>query len=749
MDRFFIAPYDKDSGLQNNVKPWLIPDTAFSIMNNAYVFRGRVRKRFGSQWMGDTALSSQLRVQIATLDGAGNTPAGTFVPLSGGIPIVTPAIGQAFSAGDQVFTVNALGTPANLLISGTATVATFNTTTGAVVINAGIAYANVALFYYPSLPVMGLLTYENNAFQNNFLIGFDTKFAYEYIGGSGWSRLSMETVAGDAQWSGTDTDFFWGTTWSGTNASDKVFFVTNNNKDEPRGMRRYITGGSWTQFQPAIDGTNFLISAAMIVVFKNRLVFLNTWEGPNAAGAIQYTNRARYSAIGSPLAANAFRTDLNNSANSIDAATTENIVGCEFLKDRLIVQFENSTWELVFTGNQAYPLSWQKINTELGSESTFSTVPFDKVVLAVGDTGIHACTGNNVERIDTLIPNEVFEILNGNDGVLRVYGIRDYPTEMVYWTFPDTQSNNNFPYPSCVLVYNYRNNTWSFNHDSITAFGYWKPTTGILWSSETTFWNSDTLWNSGYFQTAYPQVIGGNQEGFTFIINADTPINAAVLRITDVGMLGLNVQITSINHNLRPDYYVRISGCQWSDGGNWLNDTIYPLVLNDLSTPNTFLIDAVFSGTYEGGGLITLVSKIDIWTKQYNFYAKDGRNFMIPKIDFMVDATSAGQLEVNLYVSTAATPILQESQLNGTLIGTGNLDTFPYIPGNPGVVVPIEYERTADRLWHPVYFQADGEAVQFQLTLNEEQMTSNAVWQSQFQLHALCIHSRPTSSRLE
>ena len=45
-DRFFIAPYDQNSGLQTNVKPWLIPDEAFSELNNAYVFRGRVRKRF-------------------------------------------------------------------------------------------------------------------------------------------------------------------------------------------------------------------------------------------------------------------------------------------------------------------------------------------------------------------------------------------------------------------------------------------------------------------------------------------------------------------------------------------------------------------------------------------------------------------------------------------------------------------------------------------------------------------------------
>ena len=57
--------------------------------------------------------------------------------------------------------------------------------------------------------------------------------------------------------------------------------------------------------------------------------------------------------------------DLPGFGNAIDAATQEAIVSAEFLKDRLIVYFERSTWELVYTGNQIYPFTWQKINTEL------------------------------------------------------------------------------------------------------------------------------------------------------------------------------------------------------------------------------------------------------------------------------------------------------------------------------------------------------------------------------------------------
>jgi len=129
------------------------------------------------------------------------------------------------------------------------------------------------------------------------------------------------------------------------------------------------------------------------------------------------------------------------------APTEEAIVSAEFIKDRLIVFFERSTWELAYTGNQVLPFVWQKINTELGSEATFSVVPFDKVVLAIGNTGVHACNGSNVERIDTKIPDTVFEIFNKENGVSRVAGVRDYFNEMVYWSFPldNTSINQEIP----------------------------------------------------------------------------------------------------------------------------------------------------------------------------------------------------------------------------------------------------------------------------------------------------------------
>src|ERR1700734_649823 len=97
-DRFLIAPFN--SGLHTDLKPWLIADDAFETLNNAYVFRGRVRKRFGSILMGqgdaDTALTNQLFSRLRV--NLGSSTSGT-------VPGIIWEVGQLFSVGDDILTV--------------------------------------------------------------------------------------------------------------------------------------------------------------------------------------------------------------------------------------------------------------------------------------------------------------------------------------------------------------------------------------------------------------------------------------------------------------------------------------------------------------------------------------------------------------------------------------------------------------------------------------------------------------------
>lgn len=772
-DRFLIAPYNENSGLQRNVKPWLLPDQAFATLNDMYTFRERNRKRPGTTWFGNNQFVSRLRIDmgnIVKLDApspywglAGNVAT---ITVSG----ITGAVGQSFfvtNGTDTVmFTVINSSPGANQMLrtDGAPNTATYDIgTTDFDIEFPTNAFLGATLYFFPGLPVMGLPTFENNDFQNNFLIGFDTKFAYQYT--NGWERLEAEADTGAATWTGNDAQFFWTTSWTGADASEKLFFVTNFKQDEPNFMRYYSAAdGMWHNYRPEITDNSgnpiYLFSSQLLVVFKNRLVALNTWEGTlDMSGAIatniNYNNRARYSWIGSPIDTNAFRQDLSPiSTNSIDASTTESIISCEFVKDRLIVYFERSAWELVYTGNATQPFTWQKINTELGAESPFSIVPFDKVALGIANYGVHACSGANVERIDIKIPDEVFDIHNGSDGALRVYGIRDYFTETVYWTFPATDSNDTFPYPRRILVYNYRNNTWAFFNDSITAFGYYQPSQGVLWSSTIVTWSSDESWNSGAFQSQFRRVCAGNQQGYTFVFDIGETTNASVLQITDIEPSDTTyIEFTVIQHNLRVSDFIYIENCVWRDASNALNKQIFKV--SNVIDANTFRIAPDASqyptAAYRGGGVISRVAKPDIVTKEYNFYADKGKNAAVQRVDFHVDTTDAGQMTVNFLLSTSTYPVLQQSIDDMIILGTSVLDTFAYTAANAarGVKVPIQFEEFSKRLWHPVYFQAEGEFIQFQLTLSDEQMMNTDIREADFQLHAMLITATPTSDRLQ
>ncbi len=470
---------------------------------------------------------------------------------------------------------------------------------------------------------MGLASFELPNINNEQLIAFDTRFAYEY-GLTGFERLSTETTAGASTWVGSNSQFFWTTNGIGTFEYQNFLYVTNFDEDDPNFMR-YFDGSTWTVLRPKVSSLVvgpplvldiFLDTCRMLVVFKNRMIALNTWESESPDG-INYTQRhyaqrARYSTVlDSPVGVDSWRQDIPGKGSAIDAPTSESIVTSEFVKDRLIVYFERSTWEIVYTGNQANPFTWQRINTELGAESTFSVIPFDKVAIGVGNVGIHACNGSNVERIDDKIPDEIFDFNNETNEPERVYGIRDYFVEMIYWSFPDgDQDSMDFPFNNKVLVFNYKTGTWAINDDSITCFGYFQeqnegdPT---RWEDLLMEWQENAnQWVSGPLQARFRNVIAGNQEGFVFLVDSESSSNCQALQITDIPFITPTI-FTVINHNLTTGDFVLIKNCV---GLTTYNDKIWQVTVID---NNTFSVvsGGPFLFAYQGGGTITRVSSIN------------------------------------------------------------------------------------------------------------------------------------------
>lgn len=732
-DRFFIAPYDANSGLRLDVKPWLIPDEAFSLMRNAYVFRGRVRKRFGTRYTNNqsNANLSQLRHLLVGVFGGANTV------------VTTPSnlvVGQTFSVNNVLYTITIITPPGynDVLLQSDPTAPNAQVSSANTVTFFGIDWSLTPIYWYPHLPVMGFITRDQSALNQEETIAFDTQYAYRYA--AGWLRLA----GGADTWSSTDANFFWGVNYLAPQTGTRYLFVTNYDQTvpvSPTNTMRYYNGVTWTAFQPQINSIAVTLKTARILtVFHNRLLALNVQEyDPVGPTATLYPNRCRFSALGN-FTDPAFREDVAGQGGFIDAYTSEAIVTVEFVKDRLIVYFERSTWELAYTGNEITPFTWQQLNTELGAESTFSIIPFDRVAIGIGQVGVHACNGSNVERIDQKIPEQVFKIRDAGVSTARVYGIRDYFVEMLYWTYPDSDTNNNLnPYPKKILVYNYVNNTWSINDDSITAFGYFQSTQGVNWAMAVP-WASSTPWVSPSGQSQFRQVIGGNQQGYTFICDTDSYNTAQLITITNItAVVAPNNEVTRTlfvyNHNFDLGEYIYINDCT---GDTQINSKIFQIY--SIIDENTLEIKSFDAFTaYTGGGKIARVPEIIISTKEFNFYGEKGRNTALNKVDFLVKTTQRGQINVNYYASTNSTNLLTQSAATGSLLGTGTLETFPL----------NTFEETTERVWHPVYFLGEGEVVQLQFEFSDEQLRNANVWSSDFELHAMVLYTNPTSYRFQ
>ncbi len=836
IDRFLIGSFK--TGLQTDVRPFQIPEEAFPVLQNAYVFRDRVTKRFGTSFMGTSQLTSRLRLQV------GVTTSGA---LSGTVPGTVFAAGQLFSVGTQIFTVYQVppvSMPAAMYATGPGT-GTYDTTPvsgGAFAITGTGLPDNTPVYFYPATPVMGIGIYENGPINNQPSFAFDQQFVYQWS--SSWFQSTSTTIvanappyAGFPQWHGTDSNFFWITNWQGItdntvnlyvsnfftqnstlfspslgSATDDPIWYYDNTNWYPLSYSPNFTQNPWNLQPLTVTSSkagnttiigNYVQSALIVEPFKNRLVLLNTIEN-NANGAIvyvntnqgdrqvsgitpttyltstntQYVNRCRYSHNGSPLATNAwlepnqvYNPVLNQLATNtaivypntiadgggyIDAPTSEAIVSAEFIKDRLIVAFQSSTYELAYTGSEVLPFIWQKINTEFGSESTFGSVPFDQYILFMGNAGVLNCTGNAVGRIDEKIPDEIWDIKNASNGIARVVGIRDYFAEQVYWCFPN--DSNMGVYPNQILQYNYRTNTWALLDDSFTFFGYFVQQSDLTWQTATDQWqNYNQAWNAGVNQQKYKQILAGNQEGFVLVVNPELSHNAGSLQITNIvytNNFGITAAtITAINHNLPDTSFVLLENIQ---GITNANGYIYKIGYIDANTFMVFsyMADPInqpaWTGAYTGGGTIARVSNLNIYSKQWNPYLTQGRNFYLSKIDFCVANSESkgpdgldlsGEVTIDYFTSSAQLSLVKEATVTGAILGDSTLATGPY--------PTITYEAQQDFLWHPVYLSGDGEFVQIRIYMSDIQMLQPSISLADFELDSLVLFVSPSSSRLQ
>jgi hypothetical protein len=693
--------------------------------------------------------------------------AGFGAYISGGTFTSNRALDEPFATlvpGSVIFTIGAVtfadqgnGTLTSLTPGNSGTI---NYITGVVTLTytgGNGQLVTLAYNYYPGYPVMGLRTKDLNNINSVVTIAFDQVYAYQYVGTS-WREYIPGTV-----WTGTDYQFFWSTNYWISKNNIKVFWVTNFSGIAGDPIR-YTDGTAWVDFAPSIDSAgNFLTQCLVLLPYRGRLVAFNTEEGTSLGASLRYRQRIRWAEIGNPfdtvsaivtdVVATAWRDDIRGKGGFLDIPTTENIVSVGYVRDNLVIYCEQSTWQLRYTGHSIAPFQIEKVNTELGSLSTFSAVQFDTSLVGVGDKGIVECDSFKSNRIDVKIPDLVFNFSNLNNGTRRVHGIRDFVSKLAYWTYPFAGTSN--LYPDHRLVYNYDNDSWAIFNDSLTCFGTFQPPANRTWA------NTHQPWAQCNFTWANRpalilDIVAGNQQGFVEYvgesIDGGLSTNDPSLFISAItGYVSAPVRITSPNHNMQTGFVISISNIPTGTPfAKALNGNVFAIVVTGVNTFTlytysktllAFNVPFIDNETgYIGGGLISIRDNFVIQSKKFSF-ADQGQNIQIGYLDLLMPTTNAGAITLNMYQNyneNSPTNTLPENNIEyNEDPDTFFNSTIPTTPPQFGLGIP-----NSTKTWQRVFCATRAQFLTLEYTLSDAQM--NGIEQeSDVQIDAQIIWQRP------
>lgn len=765
------------TGLVQNRVEFLLPNDAYPILENAFVWREKIKRRQGLQLLGRlrrslttvalNAYSTANGVNTIDIFAALALPSQPNAELQPGtatnpIVITLPApIGQVLTDATGLGTLAVTG-------AGPILSATINYATGIVTITAnaiaGPAIPTLTAYYFPSIPVMGLRLRELSGINVEDTIAFDQVYAYRY--NSGWDEFLPGTT-----WTGSDSNFFWSTNyWIGDN-NRKIFWVTNfsGQGGDPIRYTNGVGATNWVDFAPQINAAGDQLHQCMAMLpFRGRMVTFNTYEGAALGTSVQYRQRIRWAAIGNPftvpsaivttVSADAWRDDIRGKGGFLDIPTSEDITAVGFVRDNLVVYCERSTWQLRYNGRSISPFQIERVNSELGTESTFSAVQFDTSLAGIGDKGVVECDSFKSDRIDIKIPDLVFEFNNASNGVDRVHGIRDFQQKLVYWIYPYApgQGYSN-KFPNRRLVYNYENDSWAIFTDSMTCLGTFQDISSLRWNSQPT-----QPWQQANFPwinrpAFFPNIISGNQQGFTHICGSNlTPqvSNDESLTIENItGNVTTATVVKSVNHNLQFDQIIEINNIPAGSPFNNLNGhkfAVHPtsadefelwVYTNSTLDFNTPQLDA--NQTYIGGGTISVRDNFNITSKKFNFL-DDGENIQMGFIDILTNSTTAGAFSLKVFLdynNNSPVNILPQN-LNPT---TSLPDTFFNSVIN--TTKPRASGLDSTKYWQRIICPTKGAFITIQWTLSNAQLIGNEQ-ESDVQIDSQILYIRKAGRQL-
>ena len=678
MDRFLIAPFK--SGLKTDVVPFAMPEDSFQTLSNMFIHDGAIRRRPAEAWrLG--ALGARAKIKIGTTNALGNL-APTVIPGNA-------SIGQQFSVGATLFTVwQANG---DMKVAPAGATGTFNTATGSVTI--ADANAETDVFFYPSTLITGFATYESETLE---YFTFDEQFAYKYTGGDEYSL-----VPGFANLFSSSEDYkIRYENFQGAVSGQPTMFVTNNNDH----IRTYSTADPlFNDFIPTTraDANYSIRRCKDIIGFQGRLLLFSTVEHEGAAVDVTHYNRVRYSEYGATSNADSWYEPpaTNEKGGFIDLPAGEEITTVNILNGRLIIFTRTAIYELSPTGNYIEPFQLYLLDGTFGNVSQ-SSVEFNGNILFANDFGIHIFDGQSVATISKDL-GDTYERYVYNTGMIH----KDPRLKLIYIS---ASSSRTYTTPNRIVVYNYENNTFSIFVTICSALGSRNIYSAILPDLNTRIYT-----------------VLGNQKGYIPIFNEKKYKNDGSLNIIDVTRTTpTTLSLTIYNHLLEEGDYIRVEGSTLAN----LNGSyeIIAATANKIAISN----DTVVLGDYLGGAIAARIDLINVKTKEFNFYMKQGLGTSITKVSFNVNKTdNEGKYFVILEQNGASLGLPAIS------IGESILETSAY------ALKPQEELQT--RIWHTVYNQMKAESVSISMGFNNNVLLDETAPYQELTINAIMLYAEP------
>jgi len=287
-DQIYIGNFAR--GLKKNPLPFNIDNDAFPTLYNAYSWRGRVKRKRGTQLLG--RLQKQLSAVLVPTNpwqvgplvlaaGAGNLVSGFSLGTNASIApgTINLTVGaNAYtepSPPDGTLLRNGLADPNSSI----------NYATGAIFIQGGGAGSLVGKFgYFPDLPVMGLRDFSSTTNTQLYptLLAFDTKNAYQVnqtISAVNFYNVTYyKNTNKPFVWSGQDYQQFWTTNYQG------ALWSTNNKPGFHFGNVTYSAGSGTANITINITSGGVNITNLIVgdVLWFNEFAGGSTINGLNA-----------------------------------------------------------------------------------------------------------------------------------------------------------------------------------------------------------------------------------------------------------------------------------------------------------------------------------------------------------------------------------------------------------------------------------------------------------------------------------